>query len=215
VGDARERLLTAAYELFSRQGVQAVGVDAIIERSGVARQTMYRHFGSKQELVLAFMQRREELWTRGWLQTEIGLRAQGPREQLLAIFDVFDEWFRSPGFEGCSFINVMLEHPDENHPLHLAAADCLASIRGFLEGLARQAGIAEADEFARQCHILMKGSIVSAQEGDRDAAVRAKKVAALLLAQAEATGRARKNAVMASSRDNRLVSPVRAKPSRR
>ena len=63
--DARERLLTAAYELFSRQGVQAVGVDAIIERSGVARQTMYRHFGSKQELVLAFLERREQMWTRG------------------------------------------------------------------------------------------------------------------------------------------------------
>ncbi len=66
-GDARERLLTAAYELFARQGVQAVGVDAIIERSGVARQTMYRHFGSKQDLVLAFLERREELWTYGWL----------------------------------------------------------------------------------------------------------------------------------------------------
>ena len=68
--DARERLLTAAYELFSRDGVQAVGVDAIIERSGVARQTMYRHFKSKQELVLAFLERREEVWTRGWLAAE-------------------------------------------------------------------------------------------------------------------------------------------------
>ena len=67
VGDARQRLLTAAYELFARQGVQAVGVDAIIERSGVARQTMYRHFGSKQDLVLAFLARRRSCGpTAGW-----------------------------------------------------------------------------------------------------------------------------------------------------
>jgi AcrR family transcriptional regulator len=181
VSDARERLLTAAYELFSVHGVQAVGVDAIIERSGVARQTMYRHFKSKQELVLAFLERREERWTRGWLQAESERRAQDPGERLLAIFDVFDGWFREPEFEGCSFINVMLEHPDENHPLHQAAASYLAGIRGFLEGLARRAGIKDPEPFARQWHILMKGSIVAAGEGDRDAALRAKAVAKLLL----------------------------------
>jgi AcrR family transcriptional regulator len=83
-GDARERLLAAAYELFSRRGVQAVGVDAIIERSGVARQTMYRHFASKQELVLAFLERRDEIWTRRWLQAEVQSRSTDPRERLLA-----------------------------------------------------------------------------------------------------------------------------------
>jgi AcrR family transcriptional regulator len=186
VSDARERLLVAAYELFSRCGVQAVGVDAIIERSGVARQTMYRHFGSKQELVLAFLERREELWTRAWLQAEVERREADPRERLLAIFDVFDEWFRAPGFEGCSFINVMLEHPDEGHPLHQAAAAYLARIRSFLEQLAHPAGIKDAESFARQWHILMKGSIVAAGEGDREAAVRAKALARLLLAQATA-----------------------------
>ena len=177
VSDARERLVNAAYELFSHQGIQAVGVDAIIERSGVARQTMYRHFASKQDLVLAFLERREELWTRKWLESEVVRRATDPHERLLAIFDVFDGWFRSPDFEGCSFINVMLEHPDISHPVHRAAAAYLAGIRHFLEGLARQAGIPDAEGFARQWHILMKGSIVAAGEGDHDAALRAKKVA--------------------------------------
>lgn len=179
--DARERLLTAAYELFSQRGVQAVGIDAIIERSGVARQTMYRHFASKQALVLAFLERREQLWTRDWLEAEVARRASDPREQLLAIFDVFDRWFRDQDFEGCSFINVLLEHPGGEHPIHRAAAAYLAGIREFLEALARQAGIPDAQDFAREWHILMKGSIVAAGEGDRDAAVRAKKVAALLL----------------------------------
>ncbi len=182
--DARERLLTAAYELFSKNGVQATGVDAIIERSGVARQTMYRHFGSKQELVLAFLQRREQAWLRDWLQAESARRAADPGEQLLAIFDVFDGWFREPEFEGCSFINVMLEHPDPSHPLHQAAADYLAEIRAFLEQLARHAGVNQPEAFARQWHILMKGSIVAAGEGDHDAALRAKAVGRLLLQRA-------------------------------
>jgi DNA polymerase len=69
---ARERVLGAAYELFSTRGIQAVGVDAIVQRSGVARQTLYRQFGSKQELVLAFLALREQVWTRDWLEAEIG-----------------------------------------------------------------------------------------------------------------------------------------------
>jgi AcrR family transcriptional regulator len=181
VGDARERLLTAAYELFSRQGVQAVGVDAIIERSGVARQTMYRHFGSKQELVLAFLARREQLWTVGWLQAEARRRATDPRSQLLAIFDVFDEWFRTPGFEGCSFINVLLEIGDPAHSLHVASASYLARIRVFVADLARQARVADPEAFARQWHILMKGSIVAAAEGDHESARRAREIGVLLL----------------------------------
>jgi AcrR family transcriptional regulator len=170
---ARERILEASYELFSRRGVQAVGIDAIVARSGVARQTLYRHFASKQDLVLAFLERREELWTRGWLQDEVRARATDPRERLLAIFDVFDPWFRRPDFEGCSFINVMLEAADPADPIHCAGAAYLAGIRTFLEGLAREAGIADPEGFARQWHILMKGSIVAAAEGDRDAARRA------------------------------------------
>ncbi|MGB9183224.1 MAG: TetR/AcrR family transcriptional regulator [Solirubrobacteraceae bacterium] len=184
--DARERLLAASYELFSSHGVQAVGVEAIIERSGVARQTMYRHFGSKQDLVLAFLERRERLWTRDWLQAEAERRAEDPGERLLAIFDVFDEWFHRPDFEGCSFINVLLEHPDEKHPLHKASTTYLAGIRGFLHRLAEQAGVQDADGFARQWHILMKGSIVAAGEGDREAARRAQSVARLLLERATA-----------------------------
>jgi AcrR family transcriptional regulator len=184
VGDARERILVAAYELFSRRGIRAVGIDAIITRSGVARQTLYRHFGSKQELVLAFLERREGLWTRSWLQASVEERTSDPRERLLAIFDVFDEWFHGQDFEGCSFINVLLEHPDGTDPLHIASNDYLAGIRVFIAGLAAEAGIPAPDDFARSWHILMKGSIVSAAEGDVDAAKRAQAIGALVLAQA-------------------------------
>lgn len=186
---ARERILDAAYELFSRNGIQAVGIDAVIARSGVARQTLYRHFASKQDLVLAFLERREQVWTRLWLEGEVTQRAQDPASRLLAVFDVFDGWFRRIDFEGCSFINVMLEHPDPADPVRRASVSYLAGIRGFLEGLAREAGIADARDFAREWHILMKGSIVAAAEGDPDAARRAKRIGGLLLEDATAGSR--------------------------
>jgi AcrR family transcriptional regulator len=182
---ARARILDSAYELFSQNGIQAVGIDSLISHSGVARQTLYRHFASKQDLVLAFLERREQEWTRRWLQEEVRSRANDPTERLLAIFDVFDEWFGRADFEGCSFINVMLEHPDPTDPIHRASVSYLAGIRGILEGLAREAGIADARDFAREWHILMKGSIVAAGEGDREAARRAKRIGALLLEDAD------------------------------
>jgi len=131
--------------------------------------------------VLAYLERREEQWTRHWLQAEVQRRAADPRERLLAIFDVFDEWFHQTGFEGCSFINVMLETADDRDSIYSASIAYLAGIRGFLEQLARDAAIADGEAFARKWHILMKGSIVAAGEGDRDAAKRARQMGRLLL----------------------------------
>ncbi len=179
--NARERILEAAYELFSRQGVRAVGIDAIVASSGVARMTLYRHFASKDALVLAFLERREERWIKDWLQREVELRAVDPRDRLLAIFDVFDEWFQRTDFEGCSFINVLLEIAEPGHVVHQASRDYLARIRAFVGELASAAGVTDPEGFARQWHILMKGSIVAAGEGDHLAAQRAKEIGALLL----------------------------------
>ena len=179
--DARMRILTAAYDLFSRRGIRGVGIDAIIRQSGVARMTLYRHFDSKEALALAYLERREQQWTRHWLQAEVQRRAADPRERLLAIFDVFDAWFHETSFEGCSFINVMLETADDRDSIYRASIAYLAGIRSFLEQLARDAGIAEAQDFARKWHILMKGSIVAAGEGDQEAAKRAQQMGRLLL----------------------------------
>ena len=182
--DARSRILEAAYELFTRHGIRAVGIDAIIQRSGVARMTLYRNFGSKDELVLAFLERREQRWTKDWLQHEAERRAADPGERLLAIFDVFDEWFQRDDFEGCSFINVLLETTDPASPVRSASADQLARIRAYVAGLAREAGVADPERLAHKWHILMKGSIVAAGEGDHEAARRAREVAALVLRDA-------------------------------
>lgn len=185
--DARERLLAAAYELFSRHGVRAVGVDAIIARAGVAKMTFYHYFPSKDDLVLAFLRRREELWTHDWLETEVKRRANSPRERLLTIFDVFDEWFQREDFEGCSFINVLLEMVEPDHRIRKASTTHLANIRSFLRELAEAARVGDADDFARKWHVIMKGCIVAAGEGDRLAARRARQVGDVLLAAELAT----------------------------
>lgn len=95
----------------------------MIERAGVAKATLYRHFRSKDDLVLAFLEQREQVWTREWVEAEARRRGQTPEEQLLAVFDLFDEWFQQDDFEGCSFVNVLLEFGGgSDHPLGRASA---------------------------------------------------------------------------------------------
>ena len=177
----RERILDAAYVLFSRSGVTRVGVDTVIAEAGVAKATLYRNFASKEELALAFLQRREERWTHGWLEEEITRRADDPRERLLAIFDVFDEWFHREDFEGCAFVTVLLELEDRDSGIRRAAVRHLSNIRDRRAGRAAAAGIDDPEGFAWQWHILMKGSIVAAHEGDREAARRAQGMGRLIL----------------------------------
>ena len=118
----RARILDAAYNLFAKNGVSQVGIDAILAESGCAKASLYSNFDSKVDLAIAFLDRREAVWTRGWLETEIKRRCSKPEERLLAIFDVFDSWFRKQDFEGCSFINVLLESNIES-PVRRAAAN--------------------------------------------------------------------------------------------
>jgi AcrR family transcriptional regulator len=177
----RERVGRAAYELFSREGTAAVGVDAVIAKAGTAKMTLYRNFPSKTDLILDFLRRRERIWTEEWLQAESQRRGSSPAQQMLAIFDVFGEWFARADFEGCSFLTTMLESAGKDSAVHRASVQHLANIRHYLKGLAAAAGIENTDSFARQWHILMKGSIMAAHEGDTGAAGRAREVGVLLL----------------------------------
>ena len=184
--DARERLLSTAYELFSRRGVRAVGVDEVIAHAGVAKATLYRHFPSKDDLVLAFLDRREQRWTKEWIEEQARQRGSSSEGRLLAIFDLFDEWFRRDDFEACSFINVLLEM-GASHPVGNACVAHLENIRAIVRQLAEEAALRDPMAFACSWHILMKGSIVSAAEGDADAARRAREMGLLLIAQHRAS----------------------------
>jgi AcrR family transcriptional regulator len=179
---ARERILDASYELFSQRGIRAVGVNEVIERAGVATATLYRHFPSKDELVLAFLAQREQRWTKDIVEAGAMRRGSNPEERLLAIFDVLDEWFHRDDFEAGSFMKVLLELGPE-HPAGGASVWHLEQIRSIVRRLAEEAGLRDTDSFARSWHILMEGSIVVATEGDTRAAQRGKAMARLLIDQ--------------------------------
>lgn len=175
---ARERILETSYELFARRGVRAVGVDELIARSGVAKATFYRHFPSKEALVLAYMER--------WYRTrhdaiEAAIeRSHTPDDALLAAFNVLDEWFRHGTAEVSTFLHVMIEMGPE-HPLGRAAMGHLAAIRERLAALAEAAGLDDPVGFAWSFHILTKGAMVASIEGDVEAAARARELARVLI----------------------------------
>jgi AcrR family transcriptional regulator len=180
MSEVRARILETAYELFSRRGVRDVGINEVIDRAHVTKATLYHHFASKDDLVVAFLELREQRWMRGWVQTEARRRADTPEQELLAIFDLYDEWFHRDDYEACSFVNVLLEL-GAAHPAGKASIGHLANLRSIVYALAAQAGLEDLDGFTRSWYILMKGSIVSAAEGYTDAAKRAKAMATRLI----------------------------------
>ena len=164
----RERVLQAAYDLFCRKGINAVGIDRIVAEAGVAKMSLYRHFRSKEELVLAVLELREKLWRVDWLEAEVERRAPPGKARLLAVFDLFAEWFRRDDYEGCLFINTLLEVHDRDNPIHAAAAEKRARIRALLRRWAEEAGIAEPEAFALKYQMLMNGAIVAAHDTEID-----------------------------------------------
>lgn len=179
---ARERIVRTAYDLFVQDGLRAVGVDRIIAEAGVAKSTLYRHFDSKDDLVLAVLERRVDVWSRGWLQREVTKSGRTARGKLLLIFDLLDEWFHRDDYEGCLFINSLLETGVESSPVGPSAARALADVRSFVRLLAEDARVRDPVRFAARWQLLMMGAIVQADEGHLDAAKDAKAIGRLLLA---------------------------------
>ncbi|WP_205877595.1 TetR/AcrR family transcriptional regulator [Mycobacterium camsae] len=180
---ARERILNAAYELFSRRGIRAVGTEEVIERAGVAKATLYRHFPTKNALVLAVLERRELRWTHGLIEARSAAMGETPEDQLLAIFDVLHQWFHDrDGYEGCSFINVLLEL-GADHPAGKASIAHIDNVRQIVLTRAEAAGLRDVEDFARSWQILMKGAIILAAVGDLEAALRSRAMARTLIEQ--------------------------------
>jgi AcrR family transcriptional regulator len=178
---ARQQILDTAYRLFSRYGVQAVGIHTIVDESGVSMETLYSHFPAKVDLVLAFLDAHRQRWIFDSLLAEVQERALVPRERPLALFDALDEWFHRDDFESEVFTRTLLEIADKTDPAHQVAALQLGMIRAILQHLAEQAGVADPRAVGYQLQILMVGSIVCATRGDLDAARTARDVARLLL----------------------------------
>jgi AcrR family transcriptional regulator len=177
-------VIRTAYELFTRHGLNAVGVDRIVAEANVAKTTLYRHFRSKDDLIVEVLERHRQLWLRDWLEPEIRGRDDSPAERLLAVFDTLDEWSGDKNFQGCLFINSLAEVRDRTSGAGRASISALDDVYVFLVQLAVEAEARGPELLARQIHLLMRGAIVAATEGRRDAVQEAREAARQLIDQA-------------------------------
>lgn len=177
----REHIIQEALKLFYQSGFNATGIDKIISEAGVSKKTLYNHFRSKDELILATLRKRDELF-RNNLMRETERLASTPKERLLAVFDVVGAWFHEKGFSGCMFINASAEFSDSNAPSRVLCAEHKRLISDYLENLAKQAGAKDPEELSKQLNLLIEGAIVYAHVvGDKEASERAKKMAEVFL----------------------------------
>ena len=167
----RDQLVETALELFSQHGYHATGIDKVLEAAGVAKMTMYKHFRSKEELILAALRLRDERWRNRFMRG-VEKRAKDPRERLLAMFDQLGEWFADEGFCGCMFINASAEYADHEDPIHAASAEHKRLVEKYVRELAKQAGAPEPGGpgvLATQLCLLMEGAVVLTQVCPDDA----------------------------------------------
>jgi AcrR family transcriptional regulator len=177
----RERILEVASQLFYQNGIRAVGIDTIIARADVAKMTFYKHFKTKDMLIVEFLKRRDERW-RSWLEETVLRLAPQVKERPLAIFDALEERFQTADFRGCAFINTMVEVADGNHLAHQTAAEHKEKVQGFIQSILIDAQIENAEELSKAFMLLVDGAIVTAvREKSPNAARAAKKMAAGLI----------------------------------
>jgi AcrR family transcriptional regulator len=180
---ARDRILDAASELFNTRGVNSVGVDTIIQHAGVAKMSLYKHFESKDDLVAAFLERTDDHWF-AWLTETVERLSPTPKGRPLAFFDALHEWFESPGFRGCPFLNTQAELADDAHPAREACENHADRLRSFIEQTLRAAQIPSAHTLADDLLLLAEGAVTLAVvTGESEPAKRAKRLARTLIAK--------------------------------
>lgn len=176
-----ERLVETAADLFYTRGFNVTGVDAVVAESGVSKPTLYAHFKSKDDLAEAVLERRRQYQVQtvdGWVRSHAG----PPRARLLAVFDWLAEWQATGASRGCAFINAAVEIADPQHPVRDLARKHKRWWRGYLAGLAAEAGVVDPEQAGADLLLLMDGAQARvAVDGDLGATAEAKRVAAVLL----------------------------------
>ncbi|MGH7703427.1 MAG: TetR/AcrR family transcriptional regulator [Gemmatimonadales bacterium] len=185
----RERILDSAADLFYKRGIRNVGIDEIIARAGVAKMSLYKHFPSKDALIVEWLRRRDQRW-RHWFVTAVERSGSTPRRRILGVFDALAEWFGTRDFRGCAFINSAVELADPRHPGFQASLEHKELVYQYLRELTTAAGAPRPEALARQLVLLMDGAIVGAlMQGSGAAPARdAKRAAQAMLAGASAFG---------------------------
>jgi len=186
--DVRDKILETASDLFYKQGIRAVGVDLVVEKAGVAKTSLYRHFGTKDDLVAAFLERADlDFWSEWDRVAE--QYADNARAELDAQLDWIGERAGQPDYRGCPQINVAAEFPDADHPARKVAKAHKRELRRRLKGIAERLNSAAPDKLAGQLAVLVNGAFVSTQIFEPGEAASLLRRAADALIAANAAGR--------------------------
>lgn len=182
--EKKDHLVDTAIALFREGGYHGTGVDEIIARAGIAKTTLYRHFPSKDDLIVAALERQDENF-RDDMRAFVDAAGGPPVARLLATFDFLEAWFDSGDFNGCPFVSAASEYSDSRNPILQAARVHKRLVLAYLEELVRATGLTNPKALAAQINLLHEGAVAVMQiERDRDAATRAKEAARALIAGA-------------------------------
>lgn len=176
----REQLIQAALELFAKNGIHATGVDSIVAQSGVTKKTLYAHFRTKEELVLAVLRHYDGL-ARNEFMRRVESGGTTPRARLLAIFDVAQHWFQQNNFYGCLFVNTIGEYSGKDTPIRQICKEYKKLLKNYIHSLCKQAGAKDPQGLAEELALLLEGATVTAQVSQNPKTARIAKRAAKAL----------------------------------
>ena len=177
----RDELVKSALKIFYSNGFHATGMDMLAAESGVSKTSMYKHFRTKEDLILAVLRLRDENF-RNWLFRRMEEAGDAPKDQLLGMYDALEEWFAEPGYKGCMFIKASAEYQESDHAIHVQSREHKRLLFEHCAALCKQTDARFPDELARQLLLLKEGAIVTAVLGRGTAAARdAKRAAKALL----------------------------------
>jgi AcrR family transcriptional regulator len=162
---ARERILATASDLFYREGVRAVGVDTVVERSGVSKTSLYRLFDSKDALIAAFAARQDRLFWTWWDRIE-EQQADDPRALLDALLSGIAERIERPAYRGCPFLNLAAEFPDDDHPGRVIGRGNKEELRARLAAILGKLGVSDPTRTAAQLALIINGALVTGLVAD-------------------------------------------------
>ncbi|MFM0527315.1 TetR/AcrR family transcriptional regulator [Paraburkholderia strydomiana] len=185
--DVKERILETASDLFYKQGVRAVGVDLVVDKAGVAKTSLYRHFGTKDDLVAAFLEREDRCFWETWDRVAAQF-AEDPMGELDAQLEWIGSRAGQPDYRGCPQLNVAAEFPEADHPARKVSTAHKRELRQRLKLIASRLNVADPDLLAGQLAVLINGAFVSAQIFEAGEAVRLLQNAAGVLISASYTG---------------------------
>lgn len=184
----RDEIVLKALAAFYRNGFHATGMDKLAAEAGISKTSIYKHFRTKEDLILAVLRLRDERF-RNWLYRRMEALATTPKGQLIAMFDALEAWFGEPGYKGCLFIKAASEYQDASHPIYKQSAEHKRMLESHMTDLAERAGLSDPSAVARQLLLLKEGAIVTAHLGYSKAPAQDAKAAALQLIERSESGR--------------------------